>query len=472
MSILNLLTWKEITSSTSPDTVSRPEALADLARFQQVLEQTYCGYDFFAERGHDWAGTFAQLQAAVQGREIWTPSGLAHLFAEALRFTGDRHFMLFVRRRDGGEAIPVGRHQDPYFADVVVARAEDGRMKLLPTALEILSEGTWFLEACQGDDPNRYLFRTLAPEYGGDVHLLGLLSAEPVQELAVCLRSAEGPEREVRLPLHRGRMAEYQPEDSSAFTFRAEPFPFLQVTTFLLQGSPPQVQRQLEEFTASASWPPVKSSQYVLVDLRGNEGGQDNVWTPWLAALTDEPMRTGLVDRLRSPLVYEGVLNRELLFHVWSGGTKESFAALRAALLQGEGPSWVQEYAVERRQWDHWGLKVMPSTAPSRFTGSLFILYDSGTGSSAESFIEMARQLERAVLLGENSAGMTDFGDCCRYFLPHSRVVVACGHKLIRDERGELHGGIGYLPDYWFDVADPLEVILQHPHLLLPHPSA
>jgi hypothetical protein len=35
-----------------------------------------------------------------------------------------------------------------------------------------------------------------------------------------------------------------------------------------------------------------------------------------------------------------------------------------------------------------------------------------------------------------------------------------------------MHGGIGYLPDYWFDVANPLEVILQHPHLLLPHPSA
>jgi hypothetical protein len=83
----------------------------------------------------------------------------------------------------------------------------------------------------------------------------------------------------------------------------------------------------------------------------------------------------------------------------------------------------------------------------------------------------MTRQLEHAVTLGENSAGMCSFGECLVYDLPNSKLSFQCGNKLICDERGEMHEGKGFFPDYWFDDPDPLSVIVKNVGLLKPHPG-
>jgi C-terminal processing protease CtpA/Prc len=317
------------------------------------------------------------------------------------------------------------------------------------------------------------LFRTLDPQHGREVYLLGLCSEEPARALTVRLRSTSGQKRERTLPLHRNRMADYKPDRSSVFTYTVQPFPILQVTTFDIKGSMPSVRQKLEEFETTGSRPELRNSPYVLVDVRGNGGGQDIPGPTWLDALTDEPTKTCFVDRLRSPLVYEAMLNMELSRHAKvGGGTKDSFEAFRSAFLRGEVPPAERDYAVDRRQWNASESHVRQSSkVPSHFAGMLLVLYDAKTGSAAENFIQQARQLERAVTLGENSAGMCNFGDCISYYLPNSTVRFQCGHKLIRDETGEMREGIGYLPDYWFDDPDPLGLIVKNVVLLKPHPG-
>ena len=468
-----LVTWETVQGrEKAPDAISRQAALEDLAHLQEIIEQAYCGYDYFAKQGHDWAKTFAGLRTAIGEKAAWTPLDLAQLFAGALRFTGDRHFRFNVRTPGLARSFQVGRHQDAYFADVLVAQ-EGGQLRLLRADPKILGTDTWLVTSCEGQDPKGCLFRTLDPQSGSEAYLLGRLSEDPVHEIKVRLRSAAGQERELSLPLHRGRMAEHQVDLSAVFTYASKPFPVLQVTTFDIKGASPAARQKLEEFQASAARPEVRNSPYVLVDLRGNGGGQDIPGPAWLDELTNEPIKSFIVERLRSPLIYEAMLNLELVRHVRpGGGTEESFEALRAAFLRGEVPEQAREYAVDRRQCDMYESKVRQSTrATSRYAGQLLILYDAHSASGAEDFIRMARQFERAVTLGENSAGMCLYADCLVYYLPNSKITFQCGHKLIRDERGDGREGIGYAPDYWFDDPNPLPLILKNVSALRPHPG-
>ena len=456
-------TWEEAKGMLKPpESISRQQALEDLQQFREIVEQAYCGYDFYARRGHDWDETWAQLQAAVEQRDAWTPAGLAELLADGLRFTGDRHFIFRARGSEGGKSIQVGKHQDPYFADVLVTRSNEGRFELRPTTPEAPIAGSWFLAACQGGDPETYLFRTLGANHGENAYLLGVLSDKPTRDLPVSLFAEDGRKRSLKLPLHRGRMSNYRPEYSSAFAFNGEPVPVLQVTTFNARFSPPTIQSQLEDWVASASKPEVRTSPCLLVDLRGNGGGQSPPATRWLTTLTTEPMGYGVIERLRSPLMYQAMLNSRLMRHLRNAATRESYESLRSDLLLGDVSPLEREYAVKRRQWSRTGPRVVPSKAPSRFEGTLLVLYDAGTASAAEGYIALARQLKRTVLLGENSAGMYGFGDCLVYYVRHSKVSFQCGHKLFHNAPDAMREGTGFLPDYWLDTVDPLTLVLQH----------
>ena len=469
----NVLTYEEIVNWRCPDFVYRAEALADLARFQQIVEQAYAGYDYFADQGHDWEATFVSLRTAVEAKKKWTPYEFAQLMAKGLRFTNDLHFSFSVvgskRRKD----IRVGSHISPYFGDLLAKRLDDGRLQIVGDPENKQPGAEWYLEKCRGEAPDGFLFRTVVPHFPTEVYLLGVLSPDPVETLPVQVRSDEGQSRQMTLPLHRGRMAGYRADYGSAFHYRSEPFPVLQLTTFDILGGSRQVKQQLERFLGSASWPEIKESPYVLVDLRGNGGGMDQAYRPWLLELTDEPIRSSFGASTVSPVVYEGIVNAQLMFHVKSGqslATKESFEAIRQSLLEGVFERFPEEhrellhglYEVHKRQLFAGESQVFEPTAPSRFPGTLLVLCDGRTGSAAESFIAMSLQLERAILLGENSAGTTSFGEILPFMLPHSQILFHCGHNLSCDERGEIHEGIGYLPDYWLDVRDPLEFVLNN----------
>ena len=85
---------------------------------------------------------------------------------------------------------------------------------------------------------------------------------------------------------------------------------------------------------------------------------------------------------------------------------------------------------------------------------------DNDCASACESYVSHARQLERSVVVGENSGGLGVFGEVLVYRLPQSGLGIAEGMKHFHDldPRRAVPGGRGHRPDYWLDGDDSLRV--------------
>ena len=76
----------------------------------------------------------------------------------------------------------------------------------------------------------------------------------------------------------------------------------------------------------------------------------------------------------------------------------------------------------------------------------IYILTDGQTGSSAEMFLLRMIHHPCVHVVGDNSAGMEEYGNMTNSFLPHSQITVAVGmnYRKLLQEDFELNG---YEPD-------------------------
>ena len=72
----------------------------------------------------------------------------------------------------------------------------------------------------------------------------------------------------------------------------------------------------------------------------------------------------------------------------------------------------------------------------------------------------MASQIPGAILLGENSAGCSAYGNVQTLGpLTHSRISLRCGRsRFVQDWVRPTREGIGLFPDYWLDAEDPVAI--------------
>ena len=127
--------------------------------------------------------------------------------------------------------------------------------------------------------------------------------------------------------------------------------------------------------------------------------------------------------------------------HILLERTREAERALETAMRE-RGPF------VDRIE----GTYTEPGRAPAPFRGRLVLLVDRGCGSACETAVLLARQLEGALVVGENTEGTMKVGELRHYRLPRTGVWVAAGRRAHADPAlGTFPEGRGYLPDVWLD---------------------
>lgn len=92
--------------------------------------------------------------------------------------------------------------------------------------------------------------------------------------------------------------------------------------------------------------------------------------------------------------------------------------------------------------------RLKKSTMPRR----VLVLVDGGCASSCESFLAIARQSKKTKLMGQNSAGISDYGNLHRMPTPCGLWELA--YPTSRDVavgQGQGIDNIGYPPDFRID---------------------
>lgn len=95
----------------------------------------------------------------------------------------------------------------------------------------------------------------------------------------------------------------------------------------------------------------------------------------------------------------------------------------------------------------------------STYDGTLYIVMNKQTGSSAENAITFSQSCKNTITIGSPSAGVGLFGEVRPYRLTNSGIFVLLPYKLFYEDDFEI--GKGKYPDYWIDNENPVEYILK-----------
>ena len=223
----------------------------------------------------------------------------------------------------------------------------------------------------------------------------------------------------------------------------------------------PRFREQLQNLV-SESADALESTDMLVIDLRGNEGGSSGTtnvlepyyWSPGPAKTSDgagedTPVVLASPDTLRA-------------FQSWTEWFDETPAWL-ADLLQrlDEHMGELVPMATDDGEGDR-DVERAAIHGPRR----VGILTDAGTVSAAEAFVLKARRHERVVVFGQNTGGSIAYQNVQIVRLACRQRGFGLGFPLIASSTRLPEGGYnrhGVPPDVYIDVgvADPISVILE-----------
>ncbi len=226
------------------------------------------------------------------------------------------------------------------------------------------------------------------------------------------------------------------------------------VVTLRSFGGPRQVQDHLRQFVADYVHHVARPS--VLLDLRGNNGGNLTYIAQWIAQAKGGESRG--VPRLEVALWACAEWNRTVEAQVREGRVDHPEAQTER---EHAWAAWLARPLTHTLQLS---AAICRGKSDRPYSGRVFALVDRNSGSSGErAAVDLKRELG-AILVGERTAGCMQYGEAVRFVLPQTGLVVQVPtRRFFFDEDVECVG---------FPVDVYLEDITQSPDDLLPHLDA
>lgn len=175
--------------------------------------------------------------------------------------------------------------------------------------------------------------------------------------------------------------------------------------------------------------------KYLILDMRGNGGGNDALGAEIFKYLTDKPFGfyksiQTITQRIENTQYFDGGLSY----------FNSSVSRRLRSLTNGR-------YLV--KSWP--GLRRFKPKRKNRFKGKMYVLLDGGSFSSTTEFASIIHYHKRATFVGEESGGnyhTNTSGIMPVLVLPHSKIRVRMGLLQYRTVVGDYPKGKGILPDY------------------------
>ena len=169
----------------------------------------------------------------------------------------------------------------------------------------------------------------------------------------------------------------------------------------------------------------VKENETVILDLRGNTGGNGTYALNWLEHFINElNVKAFTAQRVSKPL----------LAYVKSPESQYS-------------EEYIEWFETQKNQW----ISDYQDGSMSRNSCNIFVVVDSNVASSAEDLVFWLQHVENVFLVGTNTQGTSICGNICNFYLPNSKLAIQFGTKL--NVYGSLvrSDGHGFEPDLWVE---------------------
>jgi len=405
--------------------ITRSAAVADVDRFFHLLEHGYCGYGYFS-REHDFGVARAAILTELGAHEAWSTRDLAELIREHLDFVADAHLKL--------GHVQFADHQDFWVVPDLELAKQGQQYSIAGDA-----EGQAIVTV-NDRDPEGYVFSSLDPD-GRSIRVLATLSASEPLPLRVAIATETGvSERSYRL-----MRTDCKRRELFRF-FRLGGIPVVRIGTF----SDHHVE-ETRRFLDTAD--NLRDEPCVIVDLRGNGGGNTKWAKEWIRRFTG---RTPELHQALTALISRTTLVGQMNYFAW-------LAAGPGRAISDQLAEECERLAARIERFDDdrarpsWQIPWIPDRPPIPNGSTLIVVTDAAVASSGEGFISYLHdQVENVVQVGENTRGAITFGHMSAHRLPGSGLLAFIPVKLnlpldltMREERG-------FDPDYWVPADDAL----------------
>ena len=183
--------------------------------------------------------------------------------------------------------------------------------------------------------------------------------------------------------------------------------------------------------------------KYLIIDIRGNGGGSDHYYEPYLTLLYDTPAVLDGVDFFYTKKNLHRMSNLTPLPWLWR-------------LIQ----SWGKDKSKERVMWPYVEERKIEYSSTSTLPVAAALIIDNHVGSAGEAMVlEIQASSKRTTVYGrDNTYGVLDISNCTEVELPYSKhfilIPVTVSHRL--PDRGIDKTGIA--PDVRLDIPYPTEL--------------
>ncbi|HEY71124.1 MAG TPA: hypothetical protein G4O08_11130 [Anaerolineae bacterium] len=407
---------------SSPRSITSRQAAEDVSRLFYIFSHGYAGYAFFNQNG-----AFEQAEAnileALSSRASWSTDAFSALLHEHLSFVTDCHMRIGDHR--------FFEHSDFWYDTQFELTSENSGYRFS------MDGTTYTLVSINGADPQAHLFPSLNLQ-GDPIYRLGTLSStEPVPLLLV----AEGNDgdRQWEIPLQRSDFDYYS--ESIFDEDRIGGIPVLRVRGF--GDADPD---DLNQFVETGSR--YRDEPVVVVDLRGNGGGNERWPVAWIQRLTGARAESVFaVSELESATSMVGRANA---FAYWLDQVPDS------DLFQSEFDRYTRMagYFENGMSQPRWTGPVYPEFSLIPNDTTIVVVTNELVASAGEGMVTRISRVENVVIVGENTMGALTFGNVSTHKLPHSGLMVwlSINFNFFLDQ--QFREQVGLSPDLWIPAAD------------------
>jgi hypothetical protein len=175
----------------------------------------------------------------------------------------------------------------------------------------------------------------------------------------------------------------------------------------------------------------------LVLDLRDNGGGSDDLWQPLIPYLYTNPIRFTGVDILATPITIAG-WKKYLEDENISAGNRADITSKIAAMEKAKG------------EWVNIGEDQVDSSMQQKaFPQKIVILINKWCGSSTEEFLLAAKQSTKVILAGETTIGNLDYSNVVETAFscfPYTLRYASTRSRRLNDNKGI--DNIGIAPRY------------------------
>lgn len=382
--------------------ITRSQALDDMDELTYLMENRYCGKDYWERHGVCFSEIYAKIRAFLEEQDQVYISDFCRLIHTSFDCGIIDNHLGFASPLTG--LLRFGRQYLAYFADALVEEVNGQNI--------VIESNTSKIPLGSVVDSSACLFTTLAPE-GKKRFLIGKRSFQQLNEIAVVVNG-----KEISVSVHRCRASAKTEECDICMDSRnRNDIPILRSNCCDYVG------RLTEQTDFIAMGENYCNSNVLILNYLSNEGGYNRITREFIQGLNDYVHAPEYSMKLISPVT--------------------------------EGHDC-------KRKWVTISTLTPYERNKGKFNGKLIMLVNSGTASSGETAVMYGRSVRDFILIGENTMGCNTFGNVRGYTLKNSGIICRIPNVINLCENPEdCKEGYGFEPNYWVDSENVEEEVVK-----------